>query len=164
VYALGVVLAELLCPVQTLMERAVLLDELRNKRVLPAKASNAYPVISKLILTMTQLDPASRPTAGSLLDTISPIRAEIAGHRAHTVSRALRNRRHCHRGCRLRRRHAAHHHQSSHRPPTSRLRYQRVETRAMLLYKKAGRFPQHQVRKDQEICKRWQRLCAAVLE
>jgi len=137
VYALGVVLAELLCPVQTLMERAVLLENLRNKQVLPTKASSAYPLTSRLVLAMTQPDAALRPTARGLLDAMPAIRAEIAGQCAIESSRAFRNQRRYHQGGRLLHRHSAHHRQFSHRPPASRPRSQRVGTRAMLLYRRA---------------------------
>lgn len=62
VYSLGVVLAELLCPVQTGMERALLLEGLRN-RIVPPEANSAYCGASAMVLAMTSPSPDERPSA-----------------------------------------------------------------------------------------------------
>jgi serine/threonine protein kinase len=62
VYALGVILMELLCPVQTQMERAELMEQLRQSRRLPSLTEAAFPAVSKLALAMTHPDPKRRPT------------------------------------------------------------------------------------------------------
>merc|ERR1711939_275121 len=63
VFSLGVVLAELLCPVRTQMERALLLEGLRAwpTPVLPKAAEAAQPGAEKLVLAMTSEDPRKRP-------------------------------------------------------------------------------------------------------
>lgn len=68
IYALGVILAELLCPVQTQMERAKLLEGVRasSGRGLPAIADAVRPGASSLVLRMTDADPESRPSASDL--------------------------------------------------------------------------------------------------
>lgn len=65
IHALGVVLAELLCPVDTQMERAALFEALRNKH-LPQSAQVADAFVSSLVLRMTSSDPEQRPTAKDL--------------------------------------------------------------------------------------------------
>lgn len=63
VFSLGVVLAELLCPVQTQMERAKLLEGIRAwpSPVLPEAVETAQPGAGKLVLAMTSEDPRKRP-------------------------------------------------------------------------------------------------------
>lgn len=65
VYALGVILAELLFPVQTNMERALLLEGLRGRHLVSARDSK-YPGATSLALVLTSLDPTDRPTAAEL--------------------------------------------------------------------------------------------------
>mmetsp|Transcript_107775 Transcript_107775/g.232068 ORF Transcript_107775/g.232068 Transcript_107775/m.232068 type:complete len:648 (-) Transcript_107775:347-2290(-) len=71
VYALGIVLAELLCTVGTHMERAVLLEDLRGHRRLPDKAAAAFPLAAGLVLAMTNPEPSQRPTPDDILRAIS---------------------------------------------------------------------------------------------
>jgi len=63
VFSLGVVLAELLCPVSTQMERALLLEGLRAwpTAVLPKAVEASQPGAEKLVLAMTSEDPCKRP-------------------------------------------------------------------------------------------------------
>jgi len=68
VFSLGVVLAELLCPVKTQHERALLLDGLRQESRLPAEVVAAFPEESRIVLAMTHPEPKARPSAGELLD------------------------------------------------------------------------------------------------
>jgi len=65
VYALGVVLAELLVPTRTQMERAQLLEGLRAGRQ-PRRAEAACAGAGEVVFKMTSLDPNSRPTAREL--------------------------------------------------------------------------------------------------
>eukprot|EP00747_Dinoflagellata_sp_TGD_P024205 gnl/TRDRNA2_/TRDRNA2_130383_c0_seq1.p1 gnl/TRDRNA2_/TRDRNA2_130383_c0~~gnl/TRDRNA2_/TRDRNA2_130383_c0_seq1.p1 ORF type:complete len:611 (-),score=86.63 gnl/TRDRNA2_/TRDRNA2_130383_c0_seq1:222-2054(-) len=67
IYALGVMLAEMLCPVQTQMERAVLIEGLRHDRRLPARAAAALPTVARLVVEMTHPDPSRRPSANDVL-------------------------------------------------------------------------------------------------
>jgi len=67
VFSLGVVLAELFCPVNTQMERAALLEGLRHHRRLPATLLATFPEVARLVLAMTAPDPASRPKACELV-------------------------------------------------------------------------------------------------
>ncbi|CAK0837253.1 unnamed protein product [Prorocentrum cordatum] len=63
VYSLGVVLAELLCPVQTQMERAKLIEGLRSSGQLPPSVHLASPVVERMVMDMTHPKPAARPSA-----------------------------------------------------------------------------------------------------
>jgi len=67
VYALGLVLAELLCPVSTQMERATVLEALRSQRELPAVTSAAFPELARIAVSMTNPDPTKRPEARQIL-------------------------------------------------------------------------------------------------
>lgn len=64
-YALGVVLAELLLPVQTNMERASLLEGLRRRQLVVAHDTK-HPGAASLALALTSPDPEDRPTAAEL--------------------------------------------------------------------------------------------------
>jgi len=68
VYALGLVLAELLCPVSTQMERAAVLRGLRNQRLLPETA-DVFPELARLAVQMTDPEPGARPEARYILKT-----------------------------------------------------------------------------------------------
>jgi len=77
VYSLGLVLAEIICPVQTQMERAAVLEGLRHKRQLPATVMAAFPVLADLAVHMTDPDPAMRPTAKTALQVARKVCKEI---------------------------------------------------------------------------------------
>jgi len=64
VFALGVVLAELLCPVGTQMERAAVVEGLRARRFPSAKGAASQA--RTMVLAMTSEDPGERPTAREL--------------------------------------------------------------------------------------------------
>lgn len=69
VYALGMVAAELLFPVQTQMERAQLFQEFRQGELLGAKAmvcTGAEAEAVPLLLSMVKVDPTQRPSAQQL--------------------------------------------------------------------------------------------------
>jgi len=66
IYALGMVLAELLFPVKTHMERVLLFESIRNGAVPPA-ADPIYPEAEDLMLKMTSFDPYERPTSAELV-------------------------------------------------------------------------------------------------
>lgn len=85
VYALGVVLAELICPVSTAMERAMLLDALRGNcasasesRKLPAEMVASWPQAARLALAMTNAKPELRPSVQDLLRAMPGLRSEAA--------------------------------------------------------------------------------------
>lgn len=69
VYSLGLVLAELICPVQTQMERAAVLESVRIRRELPKDAAAAFPALASLVLWMTAPEASKRPSARDVLRT-----------------------------------------------------------------------------------------------
>mmetsp|Transcript_50933 Transcript_50933/g.164885 ORF Transcript_50933/g.164885 Transcript_50933/m.164885 type:complete len:539 (-) Transcript_50933:107-1723(-) len=75
IYALGMVMAELLYPVQTQMERAQLFDCLRGGR-LPAGSAAIRPEATDLLLQMLSPEPADRPSAGDLSEFLHELVAE----------------------------------------------------------------------------------------
>mmetsp|Transcript_71327 Transcript_71327/g.209080 ORF Transcript_71327/g.209080 Transcript_71327/m.209080 type:complete len:683 (-) Transcript_71327:136-2184(-) len=77
VFSLGVVLAELACPVGTHMERARLIEGLRHGHCLPASMSAALPITADLVLAMTDPEPARRPTAAGLLGAMTELMLEM---------------------------------------------------------------------------------------
>mmetsp|Transcript_26922 Transcript_26922/g.77229 ORF Transcript_26922/g.77229 Transcript_26922/m.77229 type:complete len:601 (-) Transcript_26922:97-1899(-) len=77
VYALGMILAELLCPVRTQMERAALLEGLRRDRKVPSEASAAFPAAASLAVDMTHPDPLQRPTILDLLKAYPDVVREV---------------------------------------------------------------------------------------
>jgi len=77
VYALGMILAELLCPVSTHMERAVLLEGLRNGRKIVGKAASALPIAARLAVAMTSPDPMHRPSMCKILEAYSEVEREV---------------------------------------------------------------------------------------
>eukprot|EP00931_Biecheleriopsis_adriatica_P056254 TRINITY_DN33327_c0_g1_i1.p1 TRINITY_DN33327_c0_g1~~TRINITY_DN33327_c0_g1_i1.p1 ORF type:complete len:631 (+),score=118.78 TRINITY_DN33327_c0_g1_i1:222-2114(+) len=77
VYSLGLVLAEIICPVQTQMERAAVLEGLRHKRQLPAQAVKDFPVLADLAVRMTDHDPSKRPTANDLLKVAQKVYVDV---------------------------------------------------------------------------------------
>lgn len=85
IYALGVVFAELLCPVGTQMERADLMEALRGRRGratqacrLPANTAADFPELAALVLAMTKHDAAARPSAKTLVDALPAALAATA--------------------------------------------------------------------------------------
>jgi len=83
VYALGVMLAELLTPVGTQMERARLLEDLRRGHWAP---SGALPRTAGLVAAMTHPDPFHRPTVEEVLEAFPDAARES---RQRLSSRAL---------------------------------------------------------------------------
>jgi serine/threonine protein kinase len=63
VYSLGLVLLELICPVKTQMERAAILEQLRNGREVPSAIGINCQKLADLAMQMTDPDPSKRPTA-----------------------------------------------------------------------------------------------------
>eukprot|EP00439_Symbiodinium_sp_Y106_P062698 s488_g9.t1 len=62
VFSLGIVLAELICPVQTQMERAAVLEALRGRRELGGDQE-----LAAIAVRMTDPVPSLRPSAAQLL-------------------------------------------------------------------------------------------------
>jgi len=77
VYALGMILAELLCPVGTQMERAALLESLRHGRRLPSEVAAAFPATVRLVMAMTHPDPLRRPAVSDLLKAYPDVAREV---------------------------------------------------------------------------------------
>lgn len=77
VYALGLVLAELLSPVSTLMERATVLHNLRENRELPLAVAERFSLLSKLAVQMTEPEPADRPEMHEILRAIRKAQKEL---------------------------------------------------------------------------------------
>jgi translation initiation factor 2-alpha kinase 1 len=69
IFALGVILLELCCPFGTMMERSQVLTAVRHG-VVPQKALQRYPTEMALVLRMTAVDPAERPTADEICEQI----------------------------------------------------------------------------------------------
>uniref|UniRef100_K3WJ11 Protein kinase domain-containing protein n=1 Tax=Globisporangium ultimum (strain ATCC 200006 / CBS 805.95 / DAOM BR144) TaxID=431595 RepID=K3WJ11_GLOUD len=69
IFALGVILLELCCPFSTMMERSQVLTAVRHG-VVPQKALKKYPTEMALVLRMTAVDPAERPTAEEICEQI----------------------------------------------------------------------------------------------
>jgi serine/threonine protein kinase len=87
IYALGVILAELLYPVSTQMERAALLQSIRHARCLPAALGADTPCAARLVLEMTNTDPAQRPSVGELLPPA--LLQEVCGGKKHAIDVAI---------------------------------------------------------------------------
>jgi serine/threonine protein kinase len=77
VYALGMILAELLCPVSTHMERVALLEGLRNDRKILGKAASALPIAARLAVAMTSPDPMQRPLMCEILEVYPEVEREV---------------------------------------------------------------------------------------
>jgi len=80
-YPLGVILAELLNPVQTNMERALLLEGLQERKMLTAGKNSTGA--SDLALMLTSPEPNDRPTAAHLASFLS---CESASHPTRSLS------------------------------------------------------------------------------
>jgi len=76
VYSLGMVLAELISPVQTQMERAAVMEGLRKQRQLPAAAHRNFPTLAKLAVGMTHPETARRPSAAGILEMSAQVHRE----------------------------------------------------------------------------------------
>ncbi|DAZ99086.1 TPA: hypothetical protein N0F65_008391 [Lagenidium giganteum] len=70
IFALGIVLLELCCPFSTMMERSQVLTAVRHG-VVPQKALQQFPAEMALVLRMTAVDPAERPSTEEIIDQIS---------------------------------------------------------------------------------------------
>lgn len=70
-YSLGVVLAELICPVHTQMERTKVLEGLKERRTLPVKT-----FLADLAVRMTEVEPGRRPSA---LELLMELGEEVSG-------------------------------------------------------------------------------------
>lgn len=77
VFSLGVILAELLCPVQTQMERSVLLDQFRNARRLPDEVAASFPATTCLALAMTDPNPQARPSLENVAQVLPTVLREM---------------------------------------------------------------------------------------
>lgn len=98
VFALGVVVAELLCPVRTEMERAALFRALREGHELPAAIMADFPKTASLILKMTGA-PEVRPSAGDVLASVPEITSEVLVHFFQPASSRVHPCRACHGRC-----------------------------------------------------------------
>jgi len=78
VYALGMILAEMLCPVSTQMERVVLLEGLRSGRQILGDSAMALPVAARLAVAMTSPDPLQRPLMCEILEAFPEVEREVA--------------------------------------------------------------------------------------
>lgn len=67
IYSLGIILLELYHPFVTRMERAKVIDGLRTRRLLPMAFLKKYPDVGRIILWLTEENPANRPSAAELL-------------------------------------------------------------------------------------------------
>lgn len=88
VFALGFVLLELCCPFETQMERALVLEGLRERREVPIFVATTFPTLAQLILAMTEPDQSKRPTASGVLRIAE--QASCEARRAHAVVRSAR--------------------------------------------------------------------------
>jgi|Transcript_38927 serine/threonine protein kinase len=80
VFSLGVVLAELLYPLKTQMERAAVLEQLHNRRRLPAWLSSTFPLAARLALEMTQPEAKKRPTLDQIAKVLPKVMREMQQH------------------------------------------------------------------------------------
>jgi len=67
IHALGMILAELLCPIGTQMERAALFEGLRAGSGVPEEIAASFPLAARLVSAMTDPNPRRRPSAKQLL-------------------------------------------------------------------------------------------------
>ncbi|RLN48006.1 hypothetical protein BBJ28_00000392 [Nothophytophthora sp. Chile5] len=74
IFALGVILLELCCPFSTMMERSQVLTGVRHG-VVPQKARQQFPTEMELVLRMTAIDPAERPTSEEVCEQIRKLLA-----------------------------------------------------------------------------------------
>lgn len=80
VYSAGLVILELLCPpFETIMERARLLEALRERRELPAHITRGLPKHAELLRRMVHPRPEERPTASEAYHEWKKIESESLG-------------------------------------------------------------------------------------
>lgn len=89
VYSLGLVLVELICPVQTQMERVAVLEGLRVHRQVPPAAVAKCPRLARLAVRMTQPDPSERPTTQEILQEVRQMRRFLHRRRAASAAAHL---------------------------------------------------------------------------
>jgi serine/threonine protein kinase len=80
VFSLGVVLAELLYPLRTQMERAVVFEHLHHRRRLPKWVENTFPTSAGLALAMTHPDAEKRPTMEQIAQILPEVMPEMQQH------------------------------------------------------------------------------------
>lgn len=67
IYSLGIILLELYYPFVTRMERAKVIDGLRTRRQLPLALLKKFPEVGRIIIWLTEENPAHRPSSAELL-------------------------------------------------------------------------------------------------
>mmetsp|Transcript_9592 Transcript_9592/g.17204 ORF Transcript_9592/g.17204 Transcript_9592/m.17204 type:complete len:596 (+) Transcript_9592:92-1879(+) len=77
IHALGMILAELLCPVGTQMERAALFESLRSGNGVPEEIATSFPLSARLVAAMTDPNPRRRPSAKQLLKANKDLMLEV---------------------------------------------------------------------------------------
>jgi len=75
-----VILFELLCPVRTKMERAVVLEKFKHAHCLPEQVKTNFPTAARLATAMTNADPKERPTLCKLLKIMPKVLCEMRQH------------------------------------------------------------------------------------
>jgi serine/threonine protein kinase len=80
VFSLGVVLAELLNPLRTQMERAVMFEQLHHRRRLPNWVENTFPATARLALAMTEPEAKKRPTMDQIAKILPIVMSEMQQH------------------------------------------------------------------------------------
>ena len=68
-YSLGIILFELLHPFNTMMEKEKCITSLKSKSLLPADFVSTLPAASRVILSLTSIDPSRRPSAAQVLSS-----------------------------------------------------------------------------------------------
>jgi len=71
IFSLGIILFEMVYPLQTGMERHQTLKELKEKARIPESLSSKYPGISSLIVDMLEKIPSRRPTAKDVAERLT---------------------------------------------------------------------------------------------
>ncbi|CAD8054345.1 unnamed protein product [Paramecium sonneborni] len=71
IYALGIILFEMLWKIKTNSEKFKLIQNLTKDSMLPPDLSNDYPIESELILKMVSPNPHNRPTAQQIYNTLN---------------------------------------------------------------------------------------------
>lgn len=90
IFALGVILLEMCCPFSTMMERSQVLTGVRHG-VVPQRALQHFPAEMTLVLRMTAIDPAERPTSEEVCDSIRRLLAASGVATARTALDDLRD-------------------------------------------------------------------------
>lgn len=76
IFALGVILLEILSPFDTMMERSRVLSSVRHGGI-PQDILVNFPAEKELVKKMTSLDPKDRPTAEQVLEQLYPITKKL---------------------------------------------------------------------------------------